>query len=211
MSDKNYYSQFGQDQYILETFFSSQMSGTYVDIGAYDGVLISNTYAFAKRGWTGYCIEPLEDIYQQLVKNRPESVCINAIISDSTGESEFLSISDGPRMLSGEMSKYHPDHLKRIDTELIRDGGTKELIRIKSYRFEDVIRHHIVDLLSVDVEGGELDILKSIDYDKYYIKIITVENNYGDPEIAEFMKSVGFDYVANRGDQIFKNRRFLDY
>lgn len=210
MVTKKYYSQDGQDKFILENIFTHQAKGLFVDIGANDGISFSNTYAFEQKGWTGYCVEPLDEVYESLVKNRPGSYCVNAIISDISGESEFLSIEGYCQMLSGELKKYDPQHLKRIDEEIAQYGGSKKLVTITSYMFDDLIKEKEIDYLSIDVEGGELDIIKSIDFEKYFIKVISIENNYGDMEMVNLIQSFGFQFVANLGrDNIFVNSKLL--
>lgn len=208
MIKKEYYSQNGQDRYIMETYFPLQTEGLFVDIGANDGITLSNTYAFEKRGWTGYCIEPLDDMFKLLVQNRPASKCIHAIISDVTGKSEFLSIEGYSQMLSGELKKYDPRHLERVDREIAYYGGSKKVVKVNSYRFEDIIKHKVIDYLSIDVEGGELDIIKNINFQKYFVKIISIENNFKDNYMINLIMSFGFDYMGTLGgDNIFKNAK----
>ena len=61
-----------------------------------------------------------------------------------------------------------------------------------------------IDFLSVDTEGGELEILKSIDFDKTPVKVVSVENNYYDREFRRFMETNGFIYVGSfRVDEIY--------
>jgi hypothetical protein len=65
-----------------------------------------------------------------------------------------------------------------------------------------------VDYLSIDTEGNELDILKSIDYSKFDIDIIDVENNYCEDEIVNFVLSKGYEFVDRIGcDDIFRKVR----
>lgn len=210
MTVREYYSQDGQDKFILENIFPFQMEGIFVDIGANDGITFSNTYVFEKIGWKGYCIEPLDEMFKLLVKNRPGSKCIQAIISDSTGDAEFLSIEGYSQMLSGELRKYDPQHLKRIDEEIMQYGGSKKIVKINSYKFEDLIKNEIIDYLSIDVEGGELDIVKSIDFEKYFIKVLSIENNYDDEKMIRLIESFGFQFVNILGrDNIFINSKIL--
>ena len=64
-----YYSQCKQDQYINESFFKGKDSGVFVDIGAHNGISLSNSYFFEKElGWNGVCIEPMPEVYSELKK-----------------------------------------------------------------------------------------------------------------------------------------------
>ena len=64
-------SQYGQDQFV-DTWCNSREGGVFVDVGAHDGVTLSNTWFFENvRKWTGLCIEPIPEIFNQLKENRP--------------------------------------------------------------------------------------------------------------------------------------------
>ena len=62
-----FYSQVGQDRFLLENFFRGRRGGVFLDIGAYDGETLSNTLFFEKTmGWTGLCVEPLPSAASRL-------------------------------------------------------------------------------------------------------------------------------------------------
>ena len=65
-----YYSQAGQDKWV-DDFFKSKKDGYFLDIGAYDGIHLSNTYYLENElGWDGLCIDADADVYNNLDKNR---------------------------------------------------------------------------------------------------------------------------------------------
>lgn len=202
-----YYSQSDQDKFIYEHFFQHKKNGFFIEIGAFDGISYSNTYFFERIGWKGICIEPIPDIYQQLITHRT-CLCIQGCIAAKSGQADFL-IVDGPSiMLSGLLNNYDPRHLKRINEELEKYGGTKKIIKIKCFTLDEILKTYNIshiDYLSLDTEGGELEILKSINFDKTYIHIIAVENNYNDPEFQSFLKTKGYEFVVRLdGDEIYK-------
>ena len=84
-------------------------------------------------------------------------------------------------MLSG-ISKFRDSrHQGRTLSEISQHGGQMEEIEIKTYSFDEVFQKldvKKIDYLSLDIEGGELEVLKSINFKKYNISILTVENNY---------------------------------
>lgn len=190
-----YYSQSGQDRYANETFFHDKKGGVFVDIGAYDGIHISNTYFFEEElGWTGVCIEPIPEIFEKLLANR-RCACVQGCISDEAGEKTFLRVSGYPEMLSGLTEKYDPAHLVRIQEDILRYGGACEEMTVPCFSFNQLMEKHgisHIDFLSVDTEGGEFDILSSIDYEKYSIDVITVEDNYSDPRFVPLLESKGY-------------------
>jgi len=201
-----YYSQFLQDKYLNEKVFMNKKHGVFIDIGAHDGVLLSNTYFFEKTlDWTGICIEPLPEVFDRLEKNRT-SICINGCVTETRTKVPFLKISGYSDMLSGIIDKYDPEHLKRIEHEQAVHGGTSELVDVEGYPLNALLEFYgiyHVDFISLDTEGGELDILKSIDFSRFQVDVIVVENNYS-VQFNEFLSSKGYIKITNLGcDEIY--------
>lgn len=200
-----YYSQYQQDEILNEYVFKNKKNGIFVDIGAHDGITINNTYFFEKElGWTGLCIEPMPDVFEKLKKNRT-CRCIQGCIAPQAGKAQFLRvIGDQDKiliieMLSGLVERYEQQHLKRIDDELTKHGGSKQILEVECYTINDLLEQNnikYVDYLSIDTEGGELEILKSIDYQRFDIRVIDVENNYDDPLFRLFMVTQGYVLVG---------------
>ena len=87
------YSQFGQDLIVLD-FLKNKKNGFFIEIGASDGILLSNCYLLEKKyNWNGICIEPIPYKFDSLQKNR-KCKCINkAIFSTSNMEVDFSAVS----------------------------------------------------------------------------------------------------------------------
>ena len=214
--ETRYHGQWKQDRYMNEHFFHNKKQGTFVDIGAHNGVTISNSLFYEKKlGWQGICVEPMPKIFKELRGNR-SCICIQGCITDARGQKDFLHVAS-PRvnteMLSGLLEKYDPKHLARVDREIAQHGGYKEIIKVECYTFNEIMRTHNIthiDYLSIDTEGGELDILKTIDFDTIAIHIIDVENNF--PEntgIKKFLTSKGFHFVTRiKCDEVYCNRSY---
>lgn len=208
-----YYSQSSQDKYLESEIFRGFKRGVFVDVGAWDGVELNNTLFFENtHKWTGINVEPIPDIYQRLVKNRPACVNLNVAVTDTEGETEFLHISGPTGCLSGIQSNYDPRHVHRIDRESAQLGTTKEVLRVKTRRLDSIFREHNikrVHYLSVDVEGSEFNVLKSIDFDEVYIDVIGFENNYPDktPPIIDYLKQYGYVELNLCGEDMFMIRK----
>lgn len=205
-----YYSQCGQDRFVHDRFFKNMRNGVFIDIGAHDGVRLSNTYFFEKElGWTGICFEPIPEVFEQLKNNR-RSLCVQGCVSNENVDKLFLNVVGPSSMLSGILEKYEEPHLKRIQLEIAQLGGYCDYFNVHCYLLNDILEAEgisHVHFLSLDTEGGELDILKSIDFAKYQIDVITVENNYNDPRLLSVMQERGFLYVTNlEQDMVFVNR-----
>jgi len=214
-SEPTYYSQpyVGQDRYLNENYFHNKKDGFFVDIGAHDGISHSNSYFFEKTlGWKGICIEAHPRIFKTLEKQR-SCTCVNVAVSRMDGEVEFIKVEGAPEMLSGIADTYDPRHMKRLKSEIERDGGSFEKVKVPSQRLMSIIEKHpvkTIDYLSIDTEGNELEILKSIDFEKVSIGIISVENNYQDPQLRTFLESKNFNYVTllAHQDEIYVNKEY---
>jgi FkbM family methyltransferase len=211
MSISNYSSQYGQDSFVFnEVFKSKQNEGFFVDIGAHDGVTLSNTLFLEKLGWKGVCVEPIPRLFQKLKENRG-CLCVEGCVSNlDTDIVEFCDISGYSEMLSGIEQCYDQNHVARINRELQETGGSVERIKVKNYKFNDIILEKTIHYLSLDTEGSELDILKSIDWNKYLILSMSVENNSCTSEIQSFLTNQCMSLVERLGcDEMYVNRNFL--
>lgn len=206
-----YKSQCKQDKFINEIIFKGKRNGLFVDIGANDGITYSNTYFFEKElGWNGICFEPLEYTFAKLRSLR-SSILINGCAAPFNGVETFFSVQGYSEMLSGLKSKYDARHLDRLYKELAEHGGKVTEIPIQCYDVNEVFKKYNfyeIDFISIDTEGGELEILKAIDFDTFQIKVITVENAYQSAEYAQFMETKNFEKVKHlEADEIYVNKK----
>ncbi len=210
-NSEGYYGQCGQDKYLYENLFKNKKNGIFIEIGAHNGIAYSNTKFFEELGWKGICIEPIPEVFEELKKNR-KAICVKGCIADKKGKANFLSVK-GPEMLSGLVDKYHPAHMNRVNTEISdpSNKGSKQIIEVDCYLLNDILEENKmfhVDYLSIDTEGNELDILKSIDFKKFDIDVIEVENNFNDDIAKNYLVSKGYSFVKKVGwDDIFRKSR----
>jgi FkbM family methyltransferase len=204
-----------QVEYVLKAL-DNKKEGFFVDIGANDGLNGSNSrYLERVLSWQGVCIEPIPDIFEILQKNR-QCECHNCAITEENGIFEFMYVKGQRKpniyidMLSGLVEKYDEKHLTRIDQEVQKFKGEKILLKVPGYKFNDLIKETEIDYVSIDTEGGELEILQSIDYHKYDIQFFSVENNYQDPDTIQYMIEMGYKHVTDVGqDHIFQKKNNL--
>lgn len=185
-----YHSQIGQDK-IIDKFFNYKENGTFIDVGANDGILLSNTYFFEKiRNWKGICIEPRIKEYEKLKQNR-NCECYNVAISNYDGIGDFYDITGYPEMLSGLVQNYEQLHLNRARDE----GGDIKTIQVNVNTLQSVIdRHKLynIDYCSIDTEGSEFEVIKSIDFSKTNIVVFSIENNYKNCNIQSYLALFGY-------------------
>lgn len=199
---KKYYSQYRQDEFIDKVVFNKKRNGFFVDIGAHDGISLSNSYFFeVNRAFDGLCIEPNPKVFELLKKNRKCDV-LNTCIADTVGTVKFLAVEGYSEMLSGIIDHYHPTHLQRIDNYIREHGGARQEIEVNCMPLQNIplLRNKAIAFMSIDTEGNELSILKSIDFSKLNVTCFTIENNYGDSNIEEIMNRNNYIKVKRLGD-----------
>jgi FkbM family methyltransferase len=195
---------------IIETvleLFPNKNDGYFVDIGAYDGVSISNTMFLEELGWSGICIEPHPKVFERLISNR-NCRCVNCALWYEDTTVDFLSLTGYTEMLSGIKQSYDERHYNRILSELNSYGGHKEIIKIEAKKFDKLDINKKIDFLSIDTEGSELEILSTIDFNLYEIKVICIENNFYEQRFSDFFternyklyKNVNIDYFFVKND-----------
>lgn len=212
-----FYSQYGQDKYLETSFFKGFKNGVFIDVGAHDGKSLNNTLYFEETNqWTGINIEPMPDTFNELCKNRPLCTNFKLAVSDFNGTSEFILNTGYTNMLSGLKKDYDQRHLSRLSYENKQFNAKTEIINVVTKRLDTIcseqnIKH--VHFLSIDVEGAEFSVIKSIDFDEVFIDVIMFENNYNDTSIPiiDFLKSKAFIVILNDKDivMINKNSQFI--
>ncbi len=206
------YSQLGQDLFV-DNLLGQKYNGVFVDVGAHDGCGCSNTLFFEEsRNWTGICIEPGPNEFKNLSLRR-KSININACVSDYDGESNFTYIEGYSNMLSGLSESYNDFHKNRILNEINHYGGEVREIKMKVYKLQTILDLHKVlevDYCSIDTEGSEFNIVKSIDFDRTNIKVFSIENNYNTDEIRNYLIEREYVlYAKLQWDDIFVKKLLL--
>jgi FkbM family methyltransferase len=207
------YGQMNQDAILYDKYFKKlTCPGVFVDVGAHDGVSLSNTYMFEKDlGWSGLCFEPIPKVFEELKKARTSKCYQNAVFNKDGEIVQFLCVAGAPEMLSGILDTQHPNHIKRINTEIGLGGGSTSILNIVTITLESALRQNNIDrvnYLSIDTEGSELQVLQGINFDKVFIDVIEVENNYWETfaPVKNFLLSKGFRHEFSiQFDEIFVN------
>jgi FkbM family methyltransferase len=167
------------DEWVIQKHVGSVKS--FIDIGAGNGIAGSNTLYFALRGASGICFEPLKESYDKLrclyLLNR-RVVCRNCGISDKSGEASIVQLQDCSYLSETEDEA----HTRLLPIERLR--GSELLGRVKLLTFDEATKGitlpNIIDLLDIDVEGHELNVLRSVPFDRYGFGIIMLETHLMD-------------------------------
>jgi FkbM family methyltransferase len=213
LRDRGYPSQIGQDYLVDRCLFNQQESGTFVDVGAHDGVRFSNTYFLeVERYWRGLCVEPNPRVFRKLQQNRSCAV-VQCAVSSHTGTAEFTSLSGYTEMLSGITTNLNDAHRVRIERELAQHGGSSETIEVDVKLLSQLLDEcdiRDVDVLSIDTEGSEMQVLQGLDFDAVEISVVMVENNYGESDVTELLVERDYLCAFRLGwDDFFVHRDFL--
>jgi FkbM family methyltransferase len=212
-----FYSQDNQDRYLETNIFRGHKNGFYVDVGAHDGLSINNTLYFEKNNnWNGINIEPIKSVFDSLLQNRPNNINLNCAVCNNDGETEFLCNVGYTEMISGIKDNFDIRHLDRLQRENIQYGSRTEVIKVETKKLETIFDEHNishVNYLSIDVEGAEFEVIKSINFDKVFIDVIGFENNYNDVSIpiVKYLEDNGFILIYTTIDIFMINKMSMFY
>lgn len=161
-------------------------NGFFIEVGANDGVTQSNTKRFEEfHGWKGLLFEPSPEIFDELVKNRPNSKCFQFALG---------SFEDNNTYISGDFDGHLMSSIE--GNRLNRPAETTVLMRsLQSVLDEEKIDH--VNFFSLDVEGFELNVLRGIDFNKVTFDYLLIEVNTHGDEIDLLLSSNGYELVEN--------------
>ncbi|MCL4338840.1 FkbM family methyltransferase [Patescibacteria group bacterium] len=197
---KRSYSQYFEDLE-LDKAFKNKTLGFYVDVGANDPRILSNTYHFYLKGWRGINIEPDTDLFTKLEKYRKEDINLNIGIARRRGKRKFFNIS-APTLstfseitaIRSESEGYKINEIKYIDVIPLSQILDKYLVNGK------------VDFFSIDVEGYESEVLRSNNWRKYRPEFIIIEINRSGKEIKSFLESKMYRQIFENGtNAIFRD------
>lgn len=166
------YAQCGEDVIIDFAFQTMGINyPTYLDIGAHHPTYLSNTYYFYKKNSRGICIEPDPILSQKITKKRPKDICLNIGIGAKIETSDFFIMST-PTL--NTFSRKEAERLENTTSQKIQ-----KIVKIPLLTVENIIEKQgggkCPNLISLDVEGLDMAILQSIDFDKYRPEIVCVE------------------------------------
>jgi FkbM family methyltransferase len=199
------YSQYGEDL-VLDAVLGCQETGFFLDIGANDPVVFSNTKRFALRGWTGISVEPNPTVFDRITKDRPHDINLNLGVGSTDSMLTFYRIE--PDTLS-TFDKAHAERsIKVFAGARIVDTVEVQVVSLSTLLGEHLAEDTRVDFMSMDVEGGELEALKSNDWDRYRPSLLMIEVAFSGEEIVGFLESV--DYVevwCNGCNALFMDHR----
>ena len=201
----NSYAQEGED-IILQRIFAGKKNGFYVDVGAHHPQRFSNTNKFYSQGWRGINVEPNPDVINLFKKYRPDDINLNCGVAIDKGSLNYYmfdepalnTFDDG--VLKSRIADTSYKHLKTVSIEV---RPLADLLR------QHASKDKVIDFLTVDVEGFDLEVLQSNDWLNYRPNWVLVEQlNLDDIEnlnfeIHQYMKSLNYVLFAKTFNSLF--------
>jgi FkbM family methyltransferase len=190
------YSENGESSYI-KRLIKPDFPPFVVDVGAFDGKHLSNTYYFIKHHkWSGIMVEPLPDNFHALQRtyaNKPGVICVNKACSGAAGTAKlFLASHGGMATLSTD------------DIEWFRQVKTNQVLEVPTDTLTNILAEHNCpadfSILSVDTEGLDLAVLTSLDFNRFSPRIIVTEGYINDDEKYTFLREQGYQSLKNLGN-----------
>ena len=188
-------SQLSQDLFAIY-FSGGKKDGFFLEIGACDGFLLSNTWALEKYGWKGIISEP-SSVWHDKIARRKCIVSKKAVFNKTGLKLKFEDVKKYPE-LSGLKENLDKDnnHTLRNDTNTVE---------VETISLNDLIEQNTsnrnIDYISIDTEGSEYEILKNFDFNKFNVEIFTVEHNF----IEKKRKAIFDLLTSNNYLRIFTN------
>lgn len=196
-----HWSQARQDK-VVDLILGGRRQGFFVEIGGYDGELHANTLFFEiVKGWDGLLVEANPFTFKQMLRKDRNCNMVNACISKVVPSMKF-EIAGGLTSAVDLMSPKHKSRMVKDVSTYSKTAtweGAGNVVETKCVHLNDLlsvigVKH--VDYFSLDVEGAEMFVLESIDFDTVTFDVLTIEIQEHRSEIQAFMESKGYKKVT---------------
>lgn len=180
-----FYSQIGQDKWVLHTVFPDVTDGFFLDVGSADGTQLSNSKALEERGWSGLCIDPFP-------RNMHDRSCqmVEKVVWGESGKRVSFQASGDVGGVTDTLGKWKGEAQAARTVEFTTVTLRDILEAAKAPPF--------IHFLSLDIEGAELEALKGFPFARYRIGAAVIEHNDEEPkrsEIAALLRRHGYRRV----------------
>jgi FkbM family methyltransferase len=186
----NSYSQTGEDR-IIAAVVHEQPHGFFVDVGCNHPQRFSNTFELYKRGWRGLNIDANLGLVRKFNRLRPRDISVCAVVSDKEGEVYFTDFAEP--LVSSLDEGHVADWKASVPIKQRRLVRTVTLTAL-------LAANHVArsfDLLSIDVEGHDFEVLRSLDLTVYRPRLIVIEMHHAD--LSEVFSGKIYRHLARNG------------
>ncbi len=190
------YSFTGEDL-ILNNLYSPLVdyNGFYVEVGCNHPIFLSNTFIFYRKGWRGICIDAHPKMIKKWTYLRPRDRAVLALVSDTPKDRNFYIIENDVLSTTEDM------HLEAFEKENLSYEMRHYKPQTLTSILDELNAPQEIDILSIDAEGHDFNVLKSLDFNKYKPQWIILEDDFEikSPEsspIYNFMVVKGYELVG---------------
>jgi FkbM family methyltransferase len=156
---------------MFKATFDYKTDGTFIDVGAFDGYEYSNTFGLAEIGWKGLCIEASKENYNACIRTYGKMDNVD-VRNYCIGSGEWVQFAEG-----GEYSTYN--RRTQENAKAYWNAEYTRSTKTKTVTFDEVLYNHwtggAIDLISIDVEGAEIEVLRSFTLPDYYPTMVIIE------------------------------------
>ncbi|HET9055386.1 MAG TPA: FkbM family methyltransferase [Chitinophagaceae bacterium] len=199
------FAQVGEDR-ILDWYFHDKKSGFYVDIGANHPYIYSNTYKFYLKGWKGINVDANPGTKKLFDALRKRDINVESGVSLTPGVMDFYTFENSVfNTMDRQTAEMHcKEHLINI----------REVVKIKTRTLAEILDTYLppaqkIDFMSIDVEGLDMEVLQSNNWEKYKPEVLVVECVYQDSddiknmEATVYLKKLGYSFFAKTINTFF--------
>jgi FkbM family methyltransferase len=185
-----FYSQQGEDMYIYKKFINKLTpDGIFVELGGLDGITYSNTKFFEDTlSFTGLLIEPTHQ-FEMMTRNRPNCTCKKIAVSYTQGDVKFIGDHATAGLVESMSENFRNTHHNNSHEYYVKGELFKNILSNSNIKY--------IDLLSIDVEGGEQVVLETLDFNiPIYVIVIELDNHSPskDDKCREILIKNGFTF-----------------
>jgi FkbM family methyltransferase len=202
------FAQEGEDL-VLKRALEGRATGFYVDVGAHHPMRFSNTFVFYEAGWRGINIDATPGSMEPFRRERPRDINVEVGIADRAGTLKYFTFEE-PALCT------FSEELARI-RQFEHGCKLKEIIEVRTERLGDVLARHLppgtaIDFLTVDVEGWDLVVLQSNDWQRFRPHIVVAEaldstlETISDTPLVRFLREQGYQLFAKTLNSVFLRR-----
>jgi FkbM family methyltransferase len=173
--------------------------GVFIEIGSFDPILISNSYHFEKNGWDVYCFEANTQLIDRLKEER-KNVYNYAVYDEDNPSVEFNVVLSSGWTAGFSAIEIDEKHIQNVAKSNHTEFPITK-IKVEQKKLNTILENELkhitkIDVLALDVEGGELKCLMGLDFNKYRPYVILAENGGGCKpyveDITEHLQNNGY-------------------
>ena len=200
---KKSYSMFGEDL-IINQFFRKKKRGIYVDVGCYHPIDGNNTYLLFKKGWKGINIDLNKTSIDLFKIARNKDLNLNFAISNNTKKIKFFFRKNINMLNTINKNFAKNNFLKGYKTGYIQSKTLNSILKNSSFSKKKI------DFLNLDIEGNEINALKSLNFSIYKPKLICIEIHItsGSNKKNQLIDNPLYKFLIKRGYRQIWNKEF---